>query len=299
MPRAGAGAALAPGGIVKGLFEQADEIPVTLLIALAYVSLAFVTGFAHPDSEKLAAFGWLTPLLAANGEPWRLLTHAFLHGGIVHLAFNGYMLLMIGPALERSLGSLRFLCLYLVTALGGGIAVCLFYPVGQPVVGGSGALFGMLGALVALFARSGRHAFAFLAFEGPRGVLAMIAANLVIGWILPFVSNTAHVGGLVSGFAVTLLWLAPPRQPTRSLHQWRLALGALFASLLFASLLPVTRYDWLWNQGVRADDTGTRQRLQRAATMSYYGRPLVSDVDVQQFYDTVVAPEHDDAPRPK
>lgn len=284
---------------MKALLEQADEIPVTLLVALAYVSLAFVTGFVQPDSEKLATYGWLTPLLAANGEPWRLLSHAFLHGGLLHLGFNTYMLMVVGPALERSLGSVRFALLYLVAALGGAIAVCLTAHPGQPVVGGSGALFGMLGALVAMFMRSGRHAFAFLAFEGPRAVLAMIGANLLIGWIVPYISNTAHIGGLVAGFVVTLLFLVPPRQPTRGLRQWRLALGALFASLLFASVMPVTRYDWLWNRGVRATDEATRRQLQRAAAMSYYGLPSVSDGNVRQFFEQVVKPDSDDEPRPK
>jgi membrane associated rhomboid family serine protease len=276
---------------MKTLLEHADEIPVTLLVVVAYVSLAFVTGLMQPDGELLAAYGWLTPLLAADGEPWRLVSHAFLHGGIVHLAFNTYMLLAVGPALERSLGSVRFACLYLVAALGGGIAVCLCYDVGQPVVGGSGALFGLLGGLVALFARSGRHAFAFLAFEGPRALLSMIAANLVIGWLLPFVSNTAHIGGLVAGFGVTLLWLAPPRRPTALLWHWRAATAALFAGLLFASLVPATRYDWLWNHGVRAADPASRDRLQRAAVMSYYGLPAASSDDLLRFVATVLAPD--------
>lgn len=284
---------------MKAAWEQIDEIPVTLLVALAYVSLAFVTGFMQPDAEKLAAYGWLTPLLAADGEPWRLLTHAFLHGGIVHLAFNAYMLLMVGPAIERSLGSVKFALLYLVAALGGAISVCLLYDVGQPVVGGSGALFGLLGATVAMFVRSGRHAFAFLAFEGPRAVLAMIGANLVIGWILPFVSNTAHLGGLCAGFVATLLWLAPPRRPTPLLQHWRVALGALFASLLFASLLPVVRYDWLWNQGARSADAGRREQLQRAAAMSRFRLPQASDADVMRFFTTVVEPNLDGEPRPK
>ena len=263
---------------MKALWEQADEIPVTLVLLVAYVSLAMVTGLGRPDPEKLAAFGWLTPSLAANGEPWRLLAHALLHGGFVHLAFNGYMLVMVGPSLERSLGSVRFALLYVVAALGGAIAVCLFYPIAQPVVGGSGALFGMLGALVALFARSGRHAFAFLAFEGPRALLGMIAANLVIGLLLPFVSNTAHVGGLLAGFVVTMLWLAPPRRQNPWLRPWRIAVGALFASLLFWSLVPTTRWDWLWYRAARTGGTA-QEGLDRAAAMSLFDVPAVGRGD--------------------
>ncbi len=93
---------------MKGALEQIDEIPVTLLVAIAYVTLAFLTDPFQPSGEQLAAYGWLSPFLAANGEPWRLLSCAFLHGGILHLLFNLSMLLALGPALERSLGSVRY-----------------------------------------------------------------------------------------------------------------------------------------------------------------------------------------------
>ena len=275
---------------MKSAAEQFDEIPVTLLVALAYVTLAFVTDPLEPTGEALAAHGWLTPFLAANGEPWRLLTCAFLHGGILHLVFNLATLLAIGPALERSLGSLRFLLLYVVSALGGSIGVCLLYGIGNPVVGGSGALFGMMGALVAINMRSGRHLLAFLDFEGPRRLFASIAGNLVIGWVLPFVSNTAHIGGLLAGFLVTFLWLDPGRADRRHLRRWRLAFTALFASLLFASIVPATRYDWLWNQGVFVADPIRRERLQRAAAMSCYGLHEATAADVARFHAQFLEP---------
>lgn len=275
---------------MKDLFRRADEIPITLLIALAYVTMAFLTDPFRPPAALLAKYGWLVPLAVSEGEPWRLLTHAFLHGGLVHLGFNTWMLLAIGPALERSLGSLRMLVLYAVAATGGGVAVCLCYDVGAPVVGGSGALFGMLGAVVAMQMRAGRHLFAFLDYEGPRRVLGLIAVNLVLGWLIPFVSNTAHVGGLCAGFLATFVWLVPPRLPTRGLGAWRAATAALFAGLLFASVLPVTRYDWLWNRSLGVTDAARRGALQRAAAMSYYGLDRATRSDVERFYDEAIAP---------
>lgn len=288
---------------MKALWEQADEIPVTLVLLVAYVTMASVAGLTvmATDPERLHAFGWLSPHLAID-QPWRLLAHAVLHGDLLHLAFNGFMLIRVGPALERSLGSVRFAALYLVAALGGGVAVCLLYPVTTPVVGGSGALFGMFGALVALFARSGRQAFEFLAFDGPRALLGLIAANLVIGWIVPHVSNTAHVGGLLTGFVVTLLWLAPPRAPSAWHGRWRLAVAVLSVSLVFASVMPVTRWDWLWNRSVDAAvaDASRSRALQRAAAMSYYAIPRAGDGDVERLYLTVIAPPSGgDARRPR
>jgi membrane associated rhomboid family serine protease len=262
---------------VKRLLAHADEIPATCVAALAYVTLAILTNPFQPTSEQLQRYGWLMPTLASDGEPWRMLSCAFLHGGILHLAFNLMMLLQIGPMLERSLGSLRFAALYVVSALGASIGVCLVNDPGQPVVGGSGALFGMLGALVAMNMRSGRHLFSFLEFEGPRRLLGLIAVNLVIGWLLPFISNTAHVSGLVTGFGVTFLWLVRARAPSRMLWQWRIAATALFLSLLFASLVPVTRFDWLHLQAKVAPPS-LQPALHRAAAMAYSDRASVSDV---------------------
>lgn len=251
--------------------QQIDEIPVTLAVAAAYVGLAVLTRPFEPPEQfvhNLAAYGWLTPALAAAGEPWRLLSHAFLHGGVVHLLFNLAMLLGIGPQLERSLGSLRFAVLYAIAALGGGLAVCLWYAPGQPVVGGSGALFGMLGAAVAINMRSGRHLLAFLEFEGPRRLLGMIVANLVIGLVLPFVSNTAHIGGLLAGFVATFLWLHPGAAAGPTLQAWRFALAALFAAALFASLVPVTRADWLLRQALTETDAARQHQLLQAAELA-------------------------------
>ncbi|MEO6593657.1 MAG: rhomboid family intramembrane serine protease [Planctomycetota bacterium] len=293
---------------MKDLLTHADEIPATLVIALAYVTLAFLTNPFEPTIEKLDAFGMLSPFAVANGEAWRLVAAAFLHGGIVHLGFNTLMLMSIGPALERSLGSLRFCVLYLVAAVGGHIAVCLLYRPFGSVVGGSGALFGMMGALVAMNMRSGRHLFSFLDFEGPRRLLGLIVANLVIGFLIPFISNTAHVGGLVSGFAVTFLWLTPLRASSRSLWHWRLASAALYGSLLFASLLPVTRYEWLWNRSVPppgevessvpAAVLARREELRRAAAMSYFHLASATDTDVARLVRDLFPPP-DDKPQPR
>lgn len=251
--------------------RRLDEIPVTLVIAIAYATLFVVCRpFEDPGEfvERLDTFGWLTGTQSAAGEPWRLLSYAFLHGSVLHLLFNLSTLLSVGPALERTLGSARFLLLYVVTALGGGVGTCLLYAPGQPVVGGSGALFGMLGCAIALNMRSGRHLLAFLDFEGPRRLMANVALNLAIGYFLPFISNTCHVGGLITGFVLTFLWLRPGR-PSSGQWAWRLATTALLASLTFAALLPVTRVDWLARAVERADTPRDLDRLTRAWRLAY------------------------------
>ncbi|MFN6196358.1 MAG: rhomboid family intramembrane serine protease, partial [Planctomycetota bacterium] len=101
-------------------------------------------------------------------------------------------------------------------------------------------------------------------FEGPRRLLGTIAINLVIGFLLPFVSNTAHVGGLLAGFAVTWLWLRPGRGPSPDLRRWRLAVGALALALRGWCGYTVTRADTLAGAGARAAETGRALQLTEA-----------------------------------
>ena len=108
---------------MKDVLQQADEIPVTLLVTIAYVTMAFLTDPISPTPAQLHQHGWLMPTLVSGGEPWRLLSCAFLHGGWMHLAFNTYAMLNLGPALERSLGSVRMAMLYAISALGASLAV--------------------------------------------------------------------------------------------------------------------------------------------------------------------------------
>src|SRR5262249_53990838 len=118
VPRQGPRRAPAAGSArVNEFLRRADETPVTLLVALAYITLAFLTDPFHPTSAQLVHYGALRGVDAADGEPWRLLTHAFLHGGLLHLAVNTISLLNIGPLLERSIGPVRFAVVYVITAI--------------------------------------------------------------------------------------------------------------------------------------------------------------------------------------
>lgn len=275
---------------MKDALEKIDEVPVTLVVLIAYVTMAFLTGFPEPDSEKLAAFGWMTSLAVSEGEWWRLLTSSFLHGGLLHLAMNSWALIALGPPLERSIGSLRFAALYGIAELASSLAVCLVYDPRMPVVGGSGAIFGILGGVLALQMRQGRHALSFLDFEGPRRMLITIAVYLVLGAFIPFVSNTGHVGGLVGGFLGAFVFLIPPRQPTRGLTAWRAGVAALFAGLTFYALFPVTRWDYLWERGRLSADPALQRALQDAALKSYFGRNDVSASDRRDFERTELQP---------
>jgi membrane associated rhomboid family serine protease len=135
----------------------------------------------------------LIPPAVASGEWYRLITSAFLHQGVLHIAFNMYALWLVGPQLERALGWPRFLALYLIAGLGGGAASYLLSPLNIAGLGASGAVFGLFGAYFVVARRIGANASQI-------GVLIVI--NLVLGFTLPHIDNWAHIGGLASGAAI-------------------------------------------------------------------------------------------------
>jgi membrane associated rhomboid family serine protease len=140
----------------------------------------------------------------ADGEYYRLLTSAFMHGSILHIAFNMYALYLFGPPLEATLGRARFLALYLISALGGSAASYAFNAPNQASLGASGAVFGLFGAFLVVNRRFGRD---------NTSLLVLIGINLAIA----FVPNTnidwrAHVGGLVTGTLVAAAFAYAPRQ---------------------------------------------------------------------------------------
>jgi membrane associated rhomboid family serine protease len=146
-------------------------------------------------------FGMQPIAIGLGGEWYRLLTSIFLHGSILHLLFNMYVLVALGPTLERVLGHLRFLVLFLLSGLGG---AALSYALSSPMtvsVGASGAIFGLMGALVV----AGRR----LRYDITM-VVALIAINLVIGFVFGSgIDWRAHVGGLATGAALAAVMVVP------------------------------------------------------------------------------------------
>jgi len=143
----------------------------------------------------------------AGGQLYRLITSAFLPGtggvGLLDIAFNMWALLVIGPAMERVLGGVRYLAVYLASALGGSVAYYLLAPPGIPALGASGAIFGLFGGWFVLARR--------LRLD-TRWVVFLIVLNLGISFALPIIAWQAHVGGLVVGGALTAAYAYAPRQ---------------------------------------------------------------------------------------
>jgi membrane associated rhomboid family serine protease len=140
----------------------------------------------------------------ADGEYWRLLTAAFLHGSVIHLALNMYALFLFGPPLEAALGRARFLALYQVSALGGSAASYAVAGPASPSLGASGAVFGLLGAFFVVNRRLRRDS---------SGLIVLLIINLGFSFLAPNIDWRAHLGGLVTGALCTVaLAYAPERR---------------------------------------------------------------------------------------
>lgn len=179
---------------------------VYMLVALqgAAIGVPPNEGLVQQPREVLS-LGALVPALVAQGEAWRLVTSAFLHSGFIHLALNMLSLYFLGSFAEVSFGRLRFLALYLISGIAGGLAYLYFGAFNAPAVGASGAIFGLLGGVFGFAIRRGTFSTRDPVISQ---LLLLTGINLFLGATIPGVSNTAHIGGLVGGLVFGYL-MAP------------------------------------------------------------------------------------------
>jgi membrane associated rhomboid family serine protease len=223
-PRRGSGLQAAGrrwGAVTLTLIALNVAMFVVTAVSAALVGSSPLDNYDSPVFEQLSQWPYGVILF---GEWWRVFSAAFLHIGPVHLVMNMLALLIFGSELERQLGRGRYLSLYLISALGGAVAIQLFGDPRVPVAGASTAIYGLLGGLAVLMLYSR---------QDMRGLLTLLAINVFISF-LPGVSLLGHVGGLVAGaLTAGLLILARSRTSVQAT-----ALGS-FAVLLAALALTV------------------------------------------------------------
>jgi membrane associated rhomboid family serine protease len=177
------------GGVARG------TTPIVTYSMLALNVLVFVV--VHTGSDRILSDLVLYPILVES-EPWRLLTSAFTHVQIFHIFSNLFMLFQVGPILEQMLGRLRFAVLYLLSAVGGGIAVWQLSSPAVPTLGASGAVLGLVGALLVISKARGLDV---------TWIIAYVAITAFISFTIPNISWEGHLGGFVTGAAVAWLFL--------------------------------------------------------------------------------------------
>jgi membrane associated rhomboid family serine protease len=164
----------------------------------------------------------------ADGAYWQLVTSTFTHVSLFHIGFNMMALWVLGPQLEMMLGRARFLAVYLLSGLAGSTAVYWLSGTYTPTLGASGAIFGLMGALVVV---------AFKVHGSVSSILPWIAFNFVLTFLVPHISWQGHVGGFLGGLALAALFAYAPRS-ARS--RWQIAGAVAFAALLLVAIVART-----------------------------------------------------------
>jgi membrane associated rhomboid family serine protease len=198
---AGSRRVVKPPRVVRRTSRGATNGLVTRSLIAANVIIYLITasqgaGINSPGGSLFVKWALFGPAVA-QGDWWRLITAAFLHASVIHIGLNMYVLWIIGSPVEEYLGRARFLALYFVSGLAGSAGALVVTPLAV-TVGASGAIFGILGALLIIeWQTTGRLA---------GNAMTWIVINLALSFVISNISIGGHVGGLIGGILVTLAY---------------------------------------------------------------------------------------------
>lgn len=184
--------------------KKRPVVTYALLISNFVLFLAMILSGANlftVEANTLYNFGGLVNFSQMDSytEVYRLITSMFLHGGLVHFLFNMYALYIIGPQLESFFGKAKYLTIYLGSGIIGGLLSMLFLGNNVVTVGASGAIFGLIGALLYF----GYHYRVYLGSVIKSQIIPLILFNFMLGFMLPGIDIVAHLGGLFGGYLVS------------------------------------------------------------------------------------------------
>ena len=185
------------------------------------------------DSYTLVRFGAKYGLLIQAGEWWRLLTPMFLHGSLLHLGMNSWVLYDLGPTVESLYGRQRYLVLYVLSGIGGNVLSYWWSP-HTISIGASGAICGLVGAMITYGYRNRSRLG-----ESVRNMYVRWAIYILIfGFMFPFIDNAAHIGGLLAGMGFGYVVSDMPSLTSRSITFWK-ALQVVITLLVIAAFLMI------------------------------------------------------------
>ncbi|MBQ6494915.1 MAG: rhomboid family intramembrane serine protease [Bacilli bacterium] len=201
--------------INKESFEKSKKIekifsikkPVITYLLIGICILMFIITYLF-QREDIFILGGNIKDLTRNGEYYRLLTCIFLHGGIIHITCNMYSLYIIGTQLESFFGKIRYLIIFLLSGICGSVLSLAFSNSNSISIGASGAIFGLLGAILYF----GYHYRVYLGNVLKNQIIPIILLNLGIGFIVSGIDNFAHIGGLIGGIFTTMACGIPGKE---------------------------------------------------------------------------------------
>ncbi|MFJ3391009.1 MULTISPECIES: rhomboid family intramembrane serine protease [Lysinibacillus] len=187
-------------------FKQYTKYYPIVSTLIAVNLFVYVLTILPGVGENVLKYGVPANFLIRSGEWWRVFTAMFLHAGFLHVFFNMFSLYLFGPELERIAGKVRFITIYLMSGIVGNMATYLLYDSSYGSLGASGAVFGIFGAFGALVYYT-RRTMPMLR----KLILPIIVISVIMTFLQSNVNVYAHLGGLVAGFLLGLVYLHPKR----------------------------------------------------------------------------------------
>ena len=196
---------------LRFFYKKSKVTFILLAIMLIYFIFMTLNG-GTTDTRVLVRYGAMFPVyVVAYGEYYRFITAIFIHIGLTHILFNAYALYVFGPQIEMLMGPRKYLLFFLLTGIGGNI-VTFFFSFNSVSAGASGSLFGLLGAFLYLIHRRPH----IITPQGRKSILQLVGINLLMTVIVPSISVSAHVGGLVMGYFLSYIFKPGDNHPWHS-----------------------------------------------------------------------------------
>ncbi|MEO7871470.1 MAG: rhomboid family intramembrane serine protease [Bacteroidia bacterium] len=240
------------------------KIATVLFIAISTIVFLIMVfsgvNFLNPGVHDLIRYGANFNALVYQGEYFRLITSQFVHVGIIHLVVNMFALYSLGSVLEEQLGKFRFVSVYILSGIAGGLLSASWHSF-IVSTGASGAIMGLAGADLALIllhpaTAAGRTRIFIRAFS-------VVLINLIIGFSFPFIDNAAHIGGLLFGFFYIFISYSVSsfENKTNILKEVMLAFFSVFLLCLGAYNLPAASYNYYvaFNRFINYESIATKQ----------------------------------------
>ena len=199
--------------IAEKIFSYKQPIVTYIIMAICIILFILMElSGGSTNSQTLLKYGANLDVLVKNGEYYRLFTCIFLHIGIMHLLCNMYSLYIIGREVENLFGKIKYIIIFILSGIFGSI-MSLAFTHNTISAGASGAIFGLLGALLYF----GMHYRTYLGEAIKRSIIPIIVVNLIIGFFAECIDLAAHIGGLVGGVLVAMMVGVPDKSKTKDI----------------------------------------------------------------------------------
>lgn len=199
--------------IAEKIFSYKQPIVTYIIIAICIILFILMElSGGSTNSQVLLKYGANLDVLVKNGEYYRLFTCIFLHIGIMHLLCNMYSLYIIGREVENLFGKVKYIIIFILSGIFGSI-MSLAFTHNTISAGASGAIFGLLGALLYF----GMHYRTYLGETIKRSIIPIIVINLIIGFFAKGIDLAAYIGGLVGGILLAMMVGVPDKSKTKDI----------------------------------------------------------------------------------